>query len=80
MQLMEGRMLCIFLAGSRVMEEIVTDRDITDQDIIAGVASAHSINEKVEHSFLSRLSSRSSRTDSTYSSMSSGRTSSSSIK
>ena len=79
MQLMEGRMLCIFLAGSRVMEEIVTDRDITDQDIIAGVASAHSINEKIEPSLLSRLSSRT-RKDSTYSSMSSGRTSPSSIK
>jgi hypothetical protein len=41
------------------------------------VASAHSLNEKVERSLLSRLSSRS-RTDSTYSSMSSGRTSPSS--
>ena len=79
MQLMVGRMLCIFLAGSRVMEEIVTDRDITDQDIIAGVASTHSLNEKSEPSLLSRLSSRT-RKDSTYSSMSSGRTSPSSIK
>eukprot|EP00092_Neocalanus_flemingeri_P010742 GFUD01011571.1.p1 GENE.GFUD01011571.1~~GFUD01011571.1.p1 ORF type:complete len:482 (-),score=142.60 GFUD01011571.1:172-1617(-) len=43
------------------------------------VASTHSLNEKVEHSFLSRLSTRS-RKDSTYSSMSSGRTSPSSIK
>eukprot|EP00092_Neocalanus_flemingeri_P098151 GFUD01125160.1.p1 GENE.GFUD01125160.1~~GFUD01125160.1.p1 ORF type:complete len:477 (-),score=153.45 GFUD01125160.1:207-1637(-) len=43
------------------------------------VASAHSLNEKVERSLLSRLSS-SSRTDSTYSSMSSARTSSSSIE
>eukprot|EP00090_Calanus_glacialis_P010852 TRINITY_DN19311_c0_g1_i1.p1 TRINITY_DN19311_c0_g1~~TRINITY_DN19311_c0_g1_i1.p1 ORF type:complete len:476 (+),score=146.04 TRINITY_DN19311_c0_g1_i1:93-1520(+) len=41
------------------------------------VASAHSLNERVERSLLSRLSSRS-RTDSTYSSMSSGRTSPSS--
>ena len=79
MQLTEGRMLCIFLAGSRVMEEIVTDRDITDQDIIAGVASAHSLNEKADSSLLSRLSSRT-RKDSTYSSMSSGRTSPYSIK
>ena len=67
----------IFLTGSRVGDEIGTARDITDNDIIAGVASAHSINETVERSLLSRLSSRS-RTDSTYSSMSSGRTSPSS--
>ena len=55
----------------------MTDRVDTYQAIIAGVASAHSLNEKVERSLLSRLSSRS-RTDSTYSSMSSGRTSPSS--
>jgi len=42
------------------------------------VTSAHSLNEKTDHSILSRLSSSRSRTDSTYSSMSSGRTSPSS--
>jgi len=42
------------------------------------VASTHSLNEKTDHSLLSRLSSSRSRTDSTYSSMSSGRTSPSS--
>merc|ERR1740128_427253 len=43
------------------------------------VTSTHSLNEKSEPSLLSRLSSRT-RKDSTYSSMSSGRTSPSSIK
>ena len=77
MQPVVGERSGIFLRGSRVGDETGTARDITDNDIIAGVASAHSINETVERSLLSRLSSRS-RTDSTYSSMSSGRTSPSS--
>jgi hypothetical protein len=60
--------------GQHIPTRQQSNRDFADQDIIAGVASAHSLNEKVERSLLSRLSSRS-RTDSTYSSMSSGRTS-----